>query len=146
MKKGFVLVLAIFMFFLTSCSIMNSTPFSQPENQKGAAYHDFKGFGIIDYKAFPQVAQAKLAALEAARQDAYSKAVEYIYGVYIDSKTTVKDFVLKEKNIESSLWGVIRGAQQIDEGFNMTEGMAYVTIRIFRKDIEELLGKKLKNF
>ncbi|WP_129407929.1 hypothetical protein [Marinitoga lauensis] len=147
MRRRLLFIMLLSLFFLfSSCGTNGFRIFSQPENQKGAAYHDFKGFGIIDYKSFPQEAQAKLAALEAARQDAYSKAVEYIYGVYIDSNTTVKDFTLKNKAIDSSLWGVIKGAQEIDEGFNMTEGMAYVTIRVFRKDIEQLLGKRLKNF
>ncbi|GAB6190154.1 hypothetical protein JCM30566_18970 [Marinitoga arctica] len=147
MKKKFIFLLVIVILIIfSSCGANGFSIFSQPYNQKGAAYHDFKGFGIIDYKSFPQEAQAKLAALEAAKQDAYSNAIEYIYGIYLDSNTTVKDFVLQNKNIESTLWGTIRGAQQIDEGFDMTQGMAYVTIRIFRKDIENLLGKKIKNF
>jgi hypothetical protein len=147
MKKGILfLFIIIFSFILVSCGSNGLAIFSQPETKKGADYHDFKGFGIIDYKSFPQEAQAKLAALEAARQDAYSKAVEYIYGVYIDSNTTVKDFALQNKTIDSTLWGVIRGAQEIDEGFDMVQGMAYVVIRVYRKDIEELLGKKLRNF
>ncbi|KAF2956393.1 hypothetical protein [Marinitoga sp. 38H-ov] len=147
MKKNlFFLLVIISSLLLVSCGANGSYIFSQPENQKGAAYHDFKGFGIIDYKSFPQEAQAKLAALEAAKQDAFSKAVEYIYGIYIDSNTTVKDFALENKTINSTLWGVIRGAQEIDQGFDMVQGMAYVVIRVYRKDIEELLGKKLRNF
>ncbi|WGS64766.1 hypothetical protein [Marinitoga aeolica] len=147
MKKSlFFIMLLLLILLFASCGANTFGIFSQPENQKGAAYHDFKGFGIIDYKSFPQEAQAKLAALEAARQDAYSKAVEYIYGIFIDSNTTIKDFALKNKTIDSSLWGVIKGAQEIDEGFDMTQGMAYVTIRVYRKDIEQLLGKRLKNF
>lgn len=147
MKKNLIFMLTLLVIFIfSSCGSNGFYIFSQPENRKGADYHDFKGFGIIDYKAFPQEAQAKLSALEAARQDAYAKAIEYIYGVHLSSNTTVKDYVLQDKSIESTLWGTIRGAQQIDEGFDMAQGMAYVTIRVFRKDIENLLGKRLKNF
>lgn len=145
-KTVFIISIFTLLFLFSSCGSNGLSIFSQPLNEKGAAYHDFKGFGIIDYKSFPQEAQAKLAALEAARQDAYAKAVEYVYGLNINSNTTVKDFVLKDKTVDSKLQGIIKGAQEIDYGFDMKQGMAYVVIRIFRKDIEQIIGKRIRNF
>ncbi|AEX84470.1 hypothetical protein XO10_00050 [Marinitoga sp. 1135] len=148
MKRRLYFILALFIIVITfnSCGATNSGIFAQPDMEKNTSYHDFKGFGIIDYKTFPHEAQAKLAALEAARQDAYTKAVEYVYGTYIDSSTTVKDFVMQNKEIESKLYGLIKGAQEINQGFDMNEGMAWVVIRIYKKDIENIIGKRIKYF
>jgi hypothetical protein len=54
--------------------------------------------------------QAKLMAKRAAQEDAYRNLAETIYGIELESQTTVKDFITQSDTIKSRVTAVIRGA------------------------------------
>jgi hypothetical protein len=59
-------------------------------------------------------AQARLMAERAAKVDAMRNLVEQAYGVRIDSRTTVRDFVTQSDTIKARVRAYIQGARVID--------------------------------
>jgi hypothetical protein len=58
--------------------------------------------------------QARLMAKQAAIKDAQRNLAETIYGVRIDSRTTVRNFVTENDEIRSNVDAVLRGARIVD--------------------------------
>jgi hypothetical protein len=58
--------------------------------------------------------QARLMAKQAAIKDAQRNLAETIYGVRIDSRTTVRNFVTENDEIRSRVEAVLRGARIVD--------------------------------
>lgn len=67
------------------------------------------GQGAID-TSNPNAAQARLMGIRAAEADAYRALAELIYGLQIDSSTTVKDFITQHDDINTQVNAVIAGA------------------------------------
>ena len=59
-------------------------------------------------------AQAKLMAKNAAIRDAQRNLAETIYGIRIDSRTTVRNFITEDDRIRSSVQAILRGARVVD--------------------------------
>lgn len=57
--------------------------------------------------------QAKLMAKRAAQEDAYRNLAETIYGIQLESQTTVKDFVTQSDTIKSKVAALIKGAEVV---------------------------------
>ncbi len=55
--------------------------------------------------------QARLMAKRAAINDAQRNLAEIIYGIRLDSKTTVRNFITTNDRIRTSVWAVLRGAR-----------------------------------
>lgn len=55
--------------------------------------------------------QSKLMARRAAVADCYRNLAETIYGVRVDSETTVKNFVTESDTIKTQVSGLVQGAQ-----------------------------------
>ena len=73
--------------------------------------------------------QARPMALRAAQVDAYRNLLEVVQGVQIDSKTTVKDFVVESDVINTAISGMVKGAQ-ISKKEYMSDGTVEVTVRM----------------
>lgn len=69
---------------------------------------------FIDDTSAQNDAQKRLMARRAAKVDALRNLTETIYGLQIDSQTTVRDFVTQSDLIRSRVSAVIQGAQEID--------------------------------
>lgn len=72
-----------------------------------------KGGGVPPPNAISP-AQARLMAERAAKMDALRNLLEQAYGVRIDSKTNVKDFITQSDSIRANVDAYIRGAKIID--------------------------------
>jgi hypothetical protein len=73
--------------------------------------------------------QARPMALRAAQVDAYRNLLEVVQGVQIDSKTTVKDFVVESDVINAAVNGMVKGAQIVKKEY-LSDGTVEVTVRM----------------
>jgi len=85
-------------------------------------------------------AQGKLRAQQAARMDAIRKLAEQVYGLRIDSSTTVHDFVTKADEVLAQVDGVISGA--IAEETKIESDTATVTVSIPGADIWSVVNQQ----
>jgi len=104
-------------------------------------YLEFVGYGVPD-PANTNRPQAMLMAEVAARTDAQAKAIEEIYGFFLEGGRTVKDFIASDVTLEVKFVGYIRGLREVEKGTTQ-DGVAWVKLRIEKELIEELLGAKL---
>jgi len=88
-------------------------------------------------------AQKKLMTRRAAKVDALRNLTEIIYGLRIDSQTTVRDFVTQSDIIRSRVSAVIQGAQEIDYR-ELPDGTAEVVMEITLGTVEDILGRKIR--
>lgn len=75
-------------------------------------------------------AQGKLLAQRAAMADAYRQLAETVNGVQVDAQTTVKDYVVQSDLIRTRVTATIRGAQQIGEAKQNSDGSVAITLRL----------------
>jgi len=74
------------------------------------------GEGVSPINAL-SVPQAKAMARRAAIADAYRVLAEKMYGVRVKGKETIKDLMLKNSEIKTYVYGIIRGANIEEESF-----------------------------
>lgn len=86
--------------------------------------------------------QRRLMAKRAAKADALRNLAETIYGVRVDSGTTVRDFVTQADIIRTRLDSVIQGAREVDY-VERPDGTAEVTVEITLGQVEDILGRRL---
>jgi len=58
--------------------------------------------------------QARVTTERAAEVDAFRRLAEKIYGVVIDSNTTVENFAVKNDTIRQTVTGVVQGAETVE--------------------------------
>jgi hypothetical protein len=85
--------------------------------------------------------QAKLMAKRAAQEDAYRNLAETIYGVRLDSKTTVKDFVTQDDKIQSRLRAFLRGAQVVGVDY-LPDGTCKVEVEVKVAALQRVLRRQ----
>jgi len=86
--------------------------------------------------------QQRLLAKRAAKVDALRNLGEMIYGVQIDSKTKVRDFITESDTIRAGLATMIQGAREVDY-VEKPDGTAEVTVEITLGRVEDILGRRL---
>ncbi len=69
-------------------------------------------YAVIQSQA-GEPAQQRLMAIQAARFDAYRQLTEIVFGVYIDSSTTIADLTIASDDFRSRIEGVIYGAELV---------------------------------
>jgi hypothetical protein len=76
-------------------------------------------------------------AIKAARFDAYRQLTEIVFGVYIDSSTTIADLTVASDDFRSRIEGVIYGADTIK--IEAVAGDTYaVTLALPKSTISDL--------
>ena len=95
-----------------------SAPVAPQEPAWTAQMYRVTGNGAIDTQRYAILAQAKLMGYRAACMDGYRKILEYVKGLRLDSKTTVKDFITESDEINSRTNGWIKGARQVAVRYN----------------------------
>ncbi len=79
--------------------------------------------------------EARLMAERAAKLDAMRNLTEKVYGVYIDSQTTVRDFVTENDTIQARVKQYLAGAEQVGEARYLPDGSVEVTVQIPLREI-----------
>ena len=73
---------------------------------------------------------ARVNAERAAEMDARRNLVEQLYGVQIDSQTTVRDFVMQNDRINADVTAFLSGARRVGEPVQNPDGSVEVTVEI----------------
>ncbi|NLD99945.1 MAG: hypothetical protein GX640_08720 [Fibrobacter sp.] len=94
--------------------------------------------------SLPQTAQ-RPAAIRAAQQIALRNALETIKGIYLNSSTTVKNFMVENDAISTSVNGFLQGFQQEGRTKYMDDGTVEVTMKVPLDGIGGLSEKLLSN-
>jgi hypothetical protein len=87
--------------------------------------------------------EAKLMAARAAEMDAKRNLAEMVYGVKIDSQTTVRDFVVQDDTIRAEVQTFLAGAQVSEPQF-LEDGSAEVEVQLSLNDLWDRI-KKYRN-
>jgi hypothetical protein len=94
----------------------------------------------------PEAAQ-RPGAIRAAQQIALRNALETIKGIFLNSSTTVEDFMVKNDVIQTKVSGFIRGFEQKGKERYMSDGSVEVTMMIPLDGIggisDQLLGTSI---
>lgn len=98
---------------------------------------------FIDNSSAQSDAQSKLMAKRAAKVDALRNLMETVYGIQIDSHTTVSDFVTQSDTIKAKVSAVIQGAREVDYRV-LQDGTAEVTVEITLGTVEDILGRRIQ--
>ena len=86
--------------------------------------------------------QKRLMAKRAAKVDALRNLAEMVYGVRIDSRTTVRDFVTQSDVVRARLDTLIQGAREVDY-VERSDGTAEVTVEVTLGQVQDILGRRL---
>ncbi len=85
----------------------------------------------------------KLMARRAAKVDALRNLTEQIYGLQLDTTTTVRNFIVGSDVVRSRLNVAVRGAREVDYK-ELEDGTAEVTIEITLGAVETILGRQIQ--
>jgi hypothetical protein len=97
--------------------------------------------GAAAEKVVQSESQAKLMARRAAIEDGYRQIAEIVYGIRLDSRTTVRDFVTQEDVINSRVRGVIMAARVMGTEYD-PDGMCKVKMEVRVRELQKALGRK----
>ena len=86
-------------------------------------------------------ASARVNAERAAEMDARRNLVEQLYGVQINSQTTVRDFVLQNDRVNADVTAFLSGARKVGEPVYNDDGSVEVTVEIALDQLWELINR-----
>jgi hypothetical protein len=106
-----VLAIATFaLLTLTGCSSIN-TP--SADGKDSLTVITATGYSIVSIQPGKTHDQKVLQAMRASKLDAYRELSEQLYGLQIDSSTTLRDIVQTDSHLEASVSGLVRGAKVV---------------------------------
>jgi hypothetical protein len=84
-----------------------------------------------------------LMAHRAAKVDALRNLSERIYGLQLNSGTTVRNFVVASDTVQTRLAVQIQGAREVDSQV-LEDGMIEVTVALTPGQVETILGRQIR--
>ena len=132
MKKPMLLALLILAVIITACSLNKSS--SEYEALHGGVMQEgdfFVVYGMgIPSPAAKGEAMKKITAIDAAKLDAEYNLTAILYGFTLKGGTSVKDYVLKNKEVSIHLRAFIRNVVFDEWGFDDKSGIGWAKIKI----------------
>ena len=104
---------------------------------------EFTGYATIAAQT-GDAALKRLMAVRASKLDAYRLAAEYVYGIYLDSNTTVGSLVVGEDEFSSRVEGVIMGAELVRVE-PVSEDTYATTVALSRQQIENIRREYIRS-
>ena len=104
---------------------------------------EFTGYATIAAQT-GDAALKRLMAVRASKLDAYRLAAEYVYGIYLDSNTTVGSLVVSEDEFSSRVEGVIMGAELVRVE-PVSEDTYATTVALSRQQIENIRREYIRS-
>ncbi len=101
------------------------------------------GYAVIGVQPDKNGPQQRLMAIRAAKIDAYRGLAEQVYGLYIDSTTTVGELMIKSDTFRTRVEGVIFGAV-LSSITPMNNDTYEVTLTLDRSAVAEMLALYLE--
>lgn len=86
---------------------------------------------------------ARLAAEEVARQDAYRKLVERIYGTALDASTDVYDLALRSRVIDTALRNELKGMKEVGTRY-YDDGRVEIAVKVTLREVVEIIKETYK--
>ncbi len=71
------------------------------------------GYSLISQQPGKTRDQKILEAMRASKLDAYRELTEQVYGIQIDSYTTLRDYIQQDEQLDASVSGLLKGARVI---------------------------------
>lgn len=105
---------------------------------------EFTGYATIAAQT-GDAALKRLMAVRASKLDAYRLAAEYVYGIYLDSNTTVGSLIVSEDEFSSRVEGVIMGAELVRVE-PVSEDTYATTVALSREQIENIRREYIRSF
>ena len=103
---------------MSGCSIFGGSGDTVSNN--GTIYTDGKypvltatGYSIISHQPGKTRDQKVLEAMRASKLDAYRELTEQVYGIQIDSYTTLRDYIQTDEQLDASVSGLLKGAKVV---------------------------------
>jgi hypothetical protein len=88
--------------------------------------------------------QKRVLAIRASKIDAYRSLSEQIYGLYIDSSTTIGDMVVQSDVVQTRVEGIIYGAQ-VESIKPLSDTTYEVTLSLSSSVVDNLKKLYLQN-
>ncbi|RJP58076.1 MAG: hypothetical protein C4541_08595 [Candidatus Auribacter fodinae] len=85
---------------------------------------------------------ARVNAERAAEIDARRNLVEQIYGINIDSQTTIRDYVTQDDRVSTEVTAFLSGARRIGEPVYNEDGSVEVTVEVDLEELWYLIGQE----
>ena len=140
--KSFAPALMLMITVLASCAVELENPFPRqdPFVIEGLLEElEFTGYAAIESQS-GNAAQKRLMAVRASKLDAYRLAAEYVYGIYLDSDTTIGSLAVAEDEFRARVEGVIFGAELVsvepisEDTYATTVALTQEQIDIIRRE------------
>ena len=137
-SKIWLITLACLNLTLASCAVELDLPLGSRAYAVDEMVEEieFTGYATIAAQT-GDAALKRLMAVRASKLDAYRMAAEYVYGIYLDSDTTVGSLVVAEDEFSSRVEGVIMGAELVSVE-PVSEDTYATTVALSRKQIENI--------
>jgi hypothetical protein len=110
-----VFVCCALMLGLQGCSVFHDTA-----SDDGVVYGDGKfpvltatGYSIVSQQPGKTRDQKIIEAMRASKLDAYRELTEQVYGIQIDSYTTLRDYIQTDEQLDASVSGLLKGAKVV---------------------------------
>ncbi len=71
------------------------------------------GYSVVSVQPGKTHEQKVISAMRASKLDAYRELSEQVYGIQIDSYTTLNDYVQTDEQLDASVSGLVKGAKVV---------------------------------